>query len=101
MGKAEHYVEGYLVEKAKKLGYLCYKFNSDSETGVPDRILIARGQTIFIETKSKTGQPSPKQRVIHRRMAKQGVHVYVPHTREEIDEIFIKHHLIDDKEVNE
>lgn len=88
MGKAENYVEGYLVDQCDAYDILCFKFIS-GHNGVPDRICIGNGLVRFIETKSKTGQPTPLQRAIHRMFARHGVTVYVPHTREEIDELII------------
>ena len=49
MGKAEGYVEDYLIKQAKAHNHLCFKFISPGIDGVPDRILIGNGKTIFIE----------------------------------------------------
>lgn len=87
MGKAEGIIENYLVRQAKSHGFLCYKFVSPSCSGVPDRILIGNGHTIFVETKSKTGKLSELQKEIIKEMKKRGATVYVPYTKEQVDSI--------------
>lgn len=87
MGKAEGIIEKYLVRQAKFHGFLCYKFISPSNSGVPDRILIGNGHTIFVETKSKTGKLSELQKEIIKEMKKQGATVYVPYTKKQVDSI--------------
>lgn len=50
-------LEKKIVNKAKKLGYLTYKFVSPSNRGVPDRIFISEnGKLFFMEFKSKKGK---------------------------------------------
>ena len=56
MGQAEGIVETYLKKECEKQNFTCYKFTSPGTTGVPDRIVIGNGQTIFVETKSSTGR---------------------------------------------
>lgn len=87
MGKPENYVEGYLVSQAKANNFLCFKFLS-GHNGVPDRLLIGNGKVFFIETKSKTGKPTRLQEAIHKLIRAQGLPVFVPNTREKVDEIF-------------
>lgn len=58
----EKYLERKIVNKAKKLGYLTYKFVSPSNRGVPDRIFISEnGKLFFMEFKSKKGKLSQLQ----------------------------------------
>lgn len=55
-------LEKKIVIKAKKLGYLTYKFVSPSNIGVPDRIFInENGKLFFVEFKSKKGKLSNLQ----------------------------------------
>jgi hypothetical protein len=55
-------LEKKIVIKAKKLGYLTYKFVSPSNRGVPDRIFISEtGKLFFMEFKSKKGNLSQLQ----------------------------------------
>jgi hypothetical protein len=58
----EKYLERKIIFKAKKLGYLTYKFVSPSNRGVPDRIFISEnGKLFFVEFKSKKGKLSKLQ----------------------------------------
>jgi len=55
-------LEKKIVIKAKKLGYLTYKFVSPNNRGVPDRIFISEsGKLFFMEFKSKKGKLSQLQ----------------------------------------
>ena len=54
MGKPEGTIENYLIKKATENNCLCYKFVSPGKRGVPDRIVIGKGKTIFVELKSET-----------------------------------------------
>ena len=57
-------LERKIVIKAKKLGYLTYKFVSPSNRGVPDRIFISEnGKLFFVEFKSKKGKLSELQKL--------------------------------------
>lgn len=87
MGKAENLVEGYLVKQAKKRNIFCCKFVSPSMNGVPDRMIIKNGHTIFIETKSATGKLRESQKVVIKIMREHGATVYVANSKEQIDEI--------------
>lgn len=51
----EKTVEEKLVEEVKKLGGLCYKFTSPGNIGVPDRIVVLNGKTVFVELKKPEG----------------------------------------------
>lgn len=55
MGKPEGLVENYLIRKCKKYGFWCKKFVSPGTSGVPDRIVIADGDVLFIELKRESG----------------------------------------------
>lgn len=86
MGKPEGKIENYLVKKSEDLGFLCYKF-LPSTSGVPDRILIGYGQTVFVETKRPKGTLRRLQEVIVGKMREHGAIVYVADTKEQIDEL--------------
>ncbi len=71
-------LERKIVNKAKKLGYLTYKFVSPSNRGVPDRIFISeKGKLFFVEFKSKKGKLSKLQdkKISELRVRKQSVFV--------------------------
>lgn len=84
MGKPEAYVENYLYAQAKAHQGECYKFTS-GVSGVPDRILVLRGYTIFIELKALGEKPRDQQWVQIERMQKAGAEVHVIDNREDID----------------
>lgn len=89
MGKAEAYVEKYLFAEVKKAGGLCFKFVS-GVNGVPDRTVLLRGRSVFVETKAARGKPSALQLVRHREMRAVGADVRVISSREEVDALLVE-----------
>ena len=87
MGKAENAIEQYLVDLCEKHNIFCRKFVSPGNTGVPDRLIIYDGDTIYIETKAPTGSLQDKQRICINDMKRHKAIVYVPYTKQEIDTI--------------
>lgn len=94
MGKAENYVEQYLKDQAKQYDCLCFKFVSYGTRGVPDRVIIGHGLTVFVETKSDHGHLSKQQKYRIYQMRMHGAIVAVAYTREQVDELYqnIIHH---------
>lgn len=90
MGKPEGLVENYLIKQSKANGYLCYKFTSPGKRGVPDRIVIGNGHTIFIELKSETGDLRKQQEFRIREMREHGADVRVLNTKQKIDQFFLE-----------
>lgn len=88
--KPEEQIEGYLVKQCKAHDFLCYKFISPSTAGVPDRIVIGNGYTVFVELKAPRQKPRPLQKVIHKQMRDHGALVYVIDTKEQIDGLIKK-----------
>lgn len=88
MGKPENLIESYLRKQAGTLGFLCYKFTSPGNNGVPDRVLIGHGYTFFVETKKdKTEAPRQLQKQIINRMIDNGALVYVMADKTDIDNL--------------
>lgn len=85
MGRAEAYVENYLVSECERRGWLCYKFTSPSNAGVPDRCIIGNGRVLFIETKHPGDKPRKLQVMTHKKMRACGADVRVCDTRELVD----------------
>lgn len=85
MGKPEGKVEKHLRDAAKARGYLCFKFASCGTNGVPDRIVIGNGRTVFVELKAPGETPRPNQLAMHRLMRKAGAEVWVIDTTEGVD----------------
>lgn len=88
MGKPEGVVEDYLCSQAKHYNYICWKFISPSQDGVPDRILIGKDRVIFIETKSGSGRLRKLQSSIIANMKKHGADVRVVNSKELVDKLF-------------
>lgn len=88
MGKPEGIIEGYLERKAKANGFLCYKFISYGTRGVPDRVLIGNGKTIFVECKAPEGRLRKQQEIRIREMRKHGALVEILYTRQQVDQFF-------------
>lgn len=87
MNQIENDVETYLYTQAKKYDILCYKFTAPSTRGVPDRILIGNGKTIFLELKRPGEKPRKLQFAIHKRMREHGATVFVADTKELVNDV--------------
>lgn len=77
MGKPEGKIEAYLRQQCKKRDYLCFKFAPCGINGVPDRIVIGNGYTIFVELKAPGKKPTLLQRTMHALMRDRGATVCV------------------------
>lgn len=73
----ERDVEKRLVDGVKALGGRCYKWVSPGNSGVPDRIVLVGGRTIFVELKTDNGRLSPVQARQIQRIADMGNEVEV------------------------
>lgn len=78
----ERDIEKRAVDIAKKAGWLCYKWVSPSQRGVPDRIFIKDGRIVFVEFKAPAKRPTQLQAQIIRRLRDAGCEVYVCDTVE-------------------
>lgn len=67
----EAVVENHLKKRCKEHDLLCYKFTS-GHNGVPDRIIIGRGRTIFLELKRPGEKPRRLQMEIMKRINDHG-----------------------------
>ena len=70
-------IEKRLVNGVKSLGGRCYKWVSPGNSGVPDRIVLYGGRTIFVELKTDDGRLSPVQARQIQRIAEMGNEVEV------------------------
>lgn len=86
--RPEATLEDYFKKQAQKHNALQYKFLSGI-TGVPDRILIHNGMTVFVELKAKNGVLSERQKFIIQSMRNHGATVFVPFSKADIDAIFM------------
>ena len=85
-------LERKIVIKAKKLGYLTYKFVSPSNRGVPDRIFISESDKLFfVEFKSKKGKLSELQKLKISELRARKQSVFVVNNEELAMEILIEY----------
>lgn len=82
----ESKIEMRLTQLAAKHKFICWKWQS-SRRGVPDRIVIAKGRTIFVELKATTGVVTPQQEHVHTLMRAQGAEVVVIDSLEGVDDL--------------
>ena len=87
MGKSERTIETYLVKQARQHNILCMKFTSPGTIGVPDRILIGFGQTVFVETKAEKQQLRQLQIITIIKMINHGAVIYTVNTKEQVDKL--------------
>lgn len=86
MGKPEGEVENYLKNLCHVYDVLYYKFMSGVR-GVPDRILIGQGKTIFVELKRPGETPRLSQVVLFDDIKCHGGHVYVVDSKTNADKL--------------
>ena len=90
----ESEIERYLVKSAKAAGWLCFKFTSPNNRGVPDRLaILPTGETIYIEVKRVTGRLSALQERMIRIFKRQGARVYVVYSKEQVDALMLSEML--------
>ena len=73
----ERDIEQYFIKQAKKNGLLQYKFTSPAARSVPDRLLIHKGITQFIEFKAPGKLPTEKQYAEFYKIRAKGAKVWV------------------------
>lgn len=82
---SESQVENRLLKQLEGFG-LCLKWVSPGNSGVPDRIIMARGRVFFVELKKpKNGKLSALQKWRQRQFANHGVDIVCLWTFEEVD----------------
>ncbi|HEU5223117.1 MAG TPA: VRR-NUC domain-containing protein [Candidatus Lumbricidophila sp.] len=84
MGKPENVVEQRLRTHVEALSGLCLKFIS-SRSGVPDRIVVLRGKTVFVELKAPGGRLSSLQKIRIKQLREAGADVRVITSKDEVD----------------
>lgn len=87
MGKPEGKIEQYLKSQAEKKGFFCVKFTSPGTRGVPDRLLIGHGHTVFIELKKQGEHTRLSQDCVIENIRKYGGEVYVIDSKSSVDNV--------------
>lgn len=85
MGVRENKVEKYLDSEVKKIGGITRKWVSPGRDGVPDRIVIVKGQIWFVEVKTVDGRLSVAQNREHARLIEAGANVCTVYGEEGVD----------------
>lgn len=73
----ERSVEASVCAVAQKLGWLCFKFTSPGNAGVPDRLFLRAGRAVFVEFKAPGKKPRPEQRLQMEKLQAAGFLCYV------------------------
>jgi hypothetical protein len=80
-------VEDHLFKQCKKLDFVCLKFTSPANSGVPDRVIIGNGLTVFLELKAPGEVPRALQYEVINEMISHGAIVRVADTKTLVDEL--------------
>lgn len=73
----ERDLEKKLREEIRKAGGECLKWVSPGYTGVPDRIVLAKGGRIcFVEMKAPGKRERPRQRIVQQHLREMGFTVF-------------------------
>lgn len=84
----ESLIEQHLVKEVNRRDGLCLKYNSQSMTGIPDRIILMKKGTVgFVEVKQKGKKPRPLQELRMKQLRRLGFKVYILDEKEKIGEI--------------
>ncbi|WP_051215408.1 VRR-NUC domain-containing protein [Granulicoccus phenolivorans] len=86
----ENPIETYLLAQCRAHDLLCLKFVSPGRVGVPDRVLVAPGATVFVEVKRPGGAPDPRQTVMHAKLRRSGGTVAVVAGRADVDRLLAR-----------
>lgn len=73
----EKKIETYLVQRVKALGGMCIKMVPTFENGIPDRQVLYKGRTIFVELKSTGKKPRKNQIAYMQELEKAGFETLV------------------------
>lgn len=80
-------IERYLKKEIEKRNGLCWKFTSPGTSGVPDRVVICKGEVVFVELKKQNGVVSPIQKARIAELQRHGIWVEVLRTKWGVDQL--------------
>lgn len=83
-------VEKHLLAACRQAGFLCLKFTSPARSGVPDRALITKAATVFVELKRPGQTPRRQQEETQKKMRRAGAVVANASTMAEVDELIAR-----------
>lgn len=87
---SEKKIEAKLRSEVFKKGGWCIKILSTFAAGLPDRLVLIKGQAYFVEVKSEGKVPRPLQRVVHKKLERLGFPVTVISTFVQLDNFLLK-----------
>lgn len=82
-------VEQYFKDMIHAIGGLAMKFKSPGKRGVPDQIVLYKGETYYVEMKKPGEKPRKSQVSVHKEFKDQGIIVYTADTKKEVDKFII------------
>jgi hypothetical protein len=77
VSRLEKDLESDITDFAEVRGWWSTKYVAPARRGVPDRIFIRRGRTVFIEVKKLDEEAKIQQERVHREMRAHGAEVHV------------------------
>lgn len=87
MNTLEKEIERYLVNRVKQFGGKALKMVPEFESGVPDRLVVLNGQTVFVELKAPGKQPRKLQVLFMQELEKAGAKTVVLDSREGVEQL--------------
>jgi hypothetical protein len=82
-------IEQYLREQVEGAGGVCLKFTG-TKRGVPDRVIVLNGLTVFVELKApKGGKVSAHQDRMFRKIMAAGGFVFLINTKDQVDDFIV------------
>lgn len=91
----ESKIERKLRIQVKAIGGKAFKFSSPGNNGLPDRLVLYRGKSYFVETKKPGENLRPLQRAVKRQFKKLGFEVY------KVDQLELVEKFIEEVLLNE
>lgn len=85
MSKLERKLERHFHDRVKAAGGIAIKV-VPTKKGLPDRMVLFKGNVFFCELKTDVGERSEIQKYMHRQFAKHGMDVATLHGKDQIDE---------------
>lgn len=83
----ESTLEKYLTKKVKDIGGKAVKMVPTFENGIPDRQVLYKGRTIFVELKKEGGKPAKLQVAFMKELNKHGFETRVIDTKEQVNQL--------------
>lgn len=93
MGKPESIVENYFITQCTRYGIFQTKIVSPGRRGMPDRVAIGNGITVWVEMKAKNGHPSEQQKLRIEEINNHGGIAVYAYTKEAVDDIITTYFL--------